>query len=65
MQEFIDLVRKRGDKQIDAIKYTHKHFPSFKSKHLNVIQQVAAVLTFPVYTEIFVYKALLTINRKF
>lgn len=48
IQEFVELIR--SDRRIDAIKHSRKHFPSFEDEHLNVIQQVMALLAFPIST---------------
>ncbi|RZC34312.1 macrophage erythroblast attacher [Asbolus verrucosus] len=61
IQEFVELIR--SDRRMDAIKHARKHFPSFEKEHLNTIQQVMALLAFPVNTEIVPYKALLDETR--
>lgn len=48
IQEFVELIR--SDRRIDAIKHARKHFPSFEEEHLSTIQQVMALLAFPVTT---------------
>lgn len=48
VQEFIELIR--SDRRMDAIKHARKHFPSFEEEHLMTIQQVMALLAFPVNT---------------
>lgn len=48
IQEFVELIR--GDRRMDAIKHARKHFPSFEEEHLPTIQQVMALLAFPVDT---------------
>lgn len=48
IQEFIELIR--GDRRIEAIKHARKHFPSFEDEHLSTIQQVMALLAFPINT---------------
>lgn len=61
MQEFIELVR--SNRRMDAIKHARKHFPSFEEEHLASIQQVMALLAFPVTTEIECYKTLFDETR--
>ncbi|KAI4461597.1 macrophage erythroblast attacher-related [Holotrichia oblita] len=61
IQEFVELIR--SDRRIDAIKHSRKHFPSFEDEHLNVIQQVMALLAFPISTDIAPYKALFDESR--
>lgn len=48
IQEFVELIR--SDQRMDAIKHARKHFPSFEDEHLATIQQVMALLAFPVTT---------------
>lgn len=48
IQEFVELIR--SDRRMDAIKHSRKHFPSFEEEHLGVIQQVMALLAFPIST---------------
>lgn len=50
IQEFVELIR--SDHRMDAIKHARKHFPSFEDEHLSTIQQVMALLAFPVTTSI-------------
>lgn len=50
VQEFIELIR--SDRRMEAIKHARKHFPSFEEEHLGTIQQVMALLAFPVDTGI-------------
>ncbi|XP_018568012.1 macrophage erythroblast attacher isoform X3 [Anoplophora glabripennis] len=50
IQEFVELIR--SDRRIDAIKHARKHFPSFEEEHLSTIQQVMALLAFPVTTDV-------------
>ncbi|KAJ8931800.1 hypothetical protein NQ314_015256, partial [Rhamnusium bicolor] len=50
IQEFVELIR--TDRRIDAIKHARKHFPGFEEEHLSTIQQVMALLAFPVNTVI-------------
>ncbi|KAJ8920173.1 hypothetical protein NQ315_011834 [Exocentrus adspersus] len=61
VQEFVELIR--SDRRIDAIKHARKHFPSFEEEHLAAIQQVMALLAFPVNTVIAPYKALFDETR--
>ncbi|KAJ8952131.1 hypothetical protein NQ318_018467 [Aromia moschata] len=61
IQEFVELIR--SDRRIDAIKHARKHFPSFEDEHLSTIQQVMALLAFPVTTVIARYKALFDETR--
>ncbi|XP_018568004.1 macrophage erythroblast attacher isoform X2 [Anoplophora glabripennis] len=61
IQEFVELIR--SDRRIDAIKHARKHFPSFEEEHLSTIQQVMALLAFPVTTVIAPYKALFDETR--
>lgn len=48
VQEFVELIR--SDRRMEAIKHARKHFPSFEDEHLATIQQVMALLAFPVNT---------------
>lgn len=61
IQEFVELIR--SDHRMDAIKHAQKHFPNFKDEHLATIQQVMALLAFPVTTNIGPYKALFDESR--
>ncbi|KAJ8982427.1 hypothetical protein NQ317_007775 [Molorchus minor] len=61
IQEFVELIR--SDRRIDAIRHARKHFPSFEEEHLSTIQQVMALLAFPVTTVIAPYKALFEETR--
>ncbi|CAH1987553.1 unnamed protein product [Acanthoscelides obtectus] len=61
IQEFVELIR--SDRRIDAIKHARKHFPSFEEEHLATIQQVMALLAYPVTTVIARYKALFDESR--
>lgn len=51
VQEFVELIR--SDRRMEAIKHARKHFPSFEDEHLCTIQQVMALLAFPVNTGTF------------
>lgn len=48
IQEFIELIR--SDRRIEAIRHARKHFPNFEDEHLPTIQQVMALLAFPINT---------------
>ena len=48
IQEFVELIR--TDNRMGAIKHARKHFSSFEEEHLTTIQQVMALLAFPVNT---------------
>lgn len=48
VQEFIEFVR--VDRRMDAIKHARKYFSYFEEEHLITIQQVMALLAFPVNT---------------
>lgn len=48
VQEFIELIR--SDRRMEAIKHARKYFPSFEDEHLATIQQVMALLAFPINT---------------
>ncbi|XP_063932171.1 E3 ubiquitin-protein transferase MAEA [Zophobas morio] len=61
IQEFVELIR--TDNRMGAIKHARKHFSSFEEEHLTTIQQVMALLAFPVNTEISPYKALFDESR--
>lgn len=61
IQEFVECIRQ--DRRMDAIKHARKYFPGFEDEHLHTIQQVMALLAFPVNTDIPSYKALFEENR--
>lgn len=56
IQEFVELIR--CDRRMDAIKHARKHFPTFEEEHLNSIQQVMALLAFPISTGNFYFNNL-------
>ncbi|XP_017773372.1 PREDICTED: macrophage erythroblast attacher [Nicrophorus vespilloides] len=61
VQEFVELIR--GDRRMEAIKHSRKYFPSFEEEHLITIQQVMALLAFPINTELAPYKSLFDVKR--